>query len=59
MRCSICGRAFDPAETVAMPFCSDRCRAIDLGRWFDERYCITRLRDEAADEAQENELALE
>jgi endogenous inhibitor of DNA gyrase (YacG/DUF329 family) len=21
-----------------MPFCSDRCRLVDLGRWLDERY---------------------
>lgn len=21
-----------------MPFCSERCRLIDLGRWLDERY---------------------
>ncbi len=23
-----------------MPFCSERCRQIDLGRWLDERYTI-------------------
>jgi len=21
-----------------MPFCSERCRLIDLGRWLDEKY---------------------
>jgi endogenous inhibitor of DNA gyrase (YacG/DUF329 family) len=21
-----------------MPFCSQRCRQVDLGRWLDERY---------------------
>jgi len=23
-----------------MPFCSQRCRRIDLGRWLDERYSL-------------------
>ncbi len=23
-----------------MPFCSERCRLIDLRRWLDERYSI-------------------
>jgi len=37
MRCPTCGTEFDEAETTAMPFCSGRCRDIDLGRWLDER----------------------
>jgi uncharacterized protein len=37
-RCSICERSFDPAESPAMPFCSERCRLIDLRRWLDEQY---------------------
>lgn len=24
------------------PFCSERCRLIDLGRWFDEEYRVSR-----------------
>jgi len=23
-----------------MPFCSQRCRLVDLGRWLDERYGV-------------------
>jgi len=37
-RCTICGKAFDPGETPAPPFCSERCKRIDLARWLDERY---------------------
>jgi endogenous inhibitor of DNA gyrase (YacG/DUF329 family) len=36
-RCPICGRPADPA---ARPFCSPRCRDVDLGRWFGERYAV-------------------
>lgn len=33
--CPTCGRSFE-SQTDAMPFCSHRCRLIDLGRWLDE-----------------------
>jgi endogenous inhibitor of DNA gyrase (YacG/DUF329 family) len=29
---------FPPAESTALPFCSERCRTIDLGRWLGEAY---------------------
>jgi len=37
-RCPICGREFQAEQGSAMPFCSPRCRMIDLGRWLDEKY---------------------
>ncbi|MBN1588652.1 MAG: DNA gyrase inhibitor YacG [Pirellulales bacterium] len=36
--CSICRRPFDPEQSRFMPFCSERCRRIDLNRWLDEAY---------------------
>ncbi|HOX06321.1 MAG TPA: DNA gyrase inhibitor YacG [Planctomycetota bacterium] len=50
-KCPICGRATDaPAQPAApggavklppnFPFCSKRCRLLDLGRWFDGHYRI-------------------
>ncbi len=36
MRCPTCHNDFEEADTSAMPFCSDRCRLVDLGRWLDE-----------------------
>lgn len=38
IRCPTCGNPFDPKFTAAMPFCCERCRQIDLGRWLDEEY---------------------
>ena len=57
VRCPICGRPFDVAETPAMPFCSDRCRQIDLGRWLREYYGVTVERDDWAesDEATDDD----
>jgi endogenous inhibitor of DNA gyrase (YacG/DUF329 family) len=39
-QCPVCGKTFDPEQTRAMPFCSERCKLIDLGRWLDERYGV-------------------
>ncbi len=39
-RCPVCSRRFDPAGSRHLPFCSERCQQIDLGRWLDERYSV-------------------
>lgn len=38
--CPICGKrvAFDDPN---MPFCSDRCRLVDLGNWATDAYVIS------------------
>jgi endogenous inhibitor of DNA gyrase (YacG/DUF329 family) len=38
-RCPICGAAVAVTE-AACPFCSPRCRLVDLGRWFREDYVV-------------------
>ena len=35
--CPECGR---PAVEAHRPFCSKRCRQIDLGRWLSDSYAI-------------------
>ena len=38
-RCPTCKReALPPAQNPAFPFCSMRCREIDLGKWLGEEY---------------------
>jgi len=36
-RCPICGK---PAQEKARPFCSERCRKLDLDRWRSEAYRV-------------------
>ncbi|MDE0863999.1 MAG: DNA gyrase inhibitor YacG [Rubripirellula sp.] len=36
LTCSTCGQQFLLDETETPPFCSERCKLIDLGRWMDE-----------------------
>ena len=39
--CPICGKPVAPrTENTAFPFCSPRCKLIDLGKWVDEDYRI-------------------
>ena len=41
MRCPICHKPVDMTRTnKARPFCSERCRMIDLGTWADEDYRV-------------------
>lgn len=39
-RCPTCHGAVDPAERRYRPFCSERCRMLDLSAWTSERYRI-------------------
>ncbi|MDR3467181.1 MAG: DNA gyrase inhibitor YacG [Xanthobacteraceae bacterium] len=41
--CPICGR---PAAADTHPFCSVRCRQVDLGRWLSGSYVIPARDDE-------------
>ncbi|MEM9587970.1 MAG: DNA gyrase inhibitor YacG [Planctomycetota bacterium] len=36
MTCSTCQRRFRVHESKTLPFCSERCQLIDLGRWLNE-----------------------
>ena len=36
--CPICGTAADFAAPPFGPFCSNRCKMVDLGKWFAEDY---------------------
>jgi hypothetical protein len=40
-RCSLCGTIFDRCDAKWMPFCSYRCKEIDLGNWLSESYGLT------------------
>ena len=41
LRCPICQKAVAPRkENSAFPFCSPRCRAVDLGKWLGEEYRV-------------------
>jgi endogenous inhibitor of DNA gyrase (YacG/DUF329 family) len=40
--CPICKKPTDSGSDADFPFCSERCRLLDLGNWSAERYVISR-----------------
>jgi endogenous inhibitor of DNA gyrase (YacG/DUF329 family) len=47
-KCPICGKQ---ASGPTLPFCSSRCRDVDLNRWFSGRYVVPG-NDNADDDAE-------
>ena len=39
--CPICEKPTDSEIDVDFPFCSERCRWLDLGNWASENYLIS------------------
>ncbi len=47
-KCASCGK---PVEQAFRPFCSARCKQVDLNRWLTESYRVpVQSQDEEADE---------
>ena len=52
MKCPICKKDVQPGDRE-FPFCSQRCRIIDLGNWSAEKYVIsTPAKPERKDEQE-------
>ncbi len=50
--CPECGK---PSTRENYPFCSSRCKAVDLNRWLSGSYVIPGPEDETASETPEDE----
>jgi hypothetical protein len=44
--CPICGKS---ATEASRPFCSERCRDVDLNRWLSNSYAIPAAHDDDED----------
>jgi endogenous inhibitor of DNA gyrase (YacG/DUF329 family) len=55
LRCPICKK---PAKTsdADFPFCSERCRLIDLGKWASGGYVISSPVDDAEEAVRQDTL---
>ncbi len=52
--CPICRKPTDSATHADFPFCSERCRLLDLGNWASEKYRISEpVIDESTPETPE------
>jgi endogenous inhibitor of DNA gyrase (YacG/DUF329 family) len=52
MICATCGCSFSSEESDALPFCSERCRLVDLNRWLNEEYGLPSEDEVEPDEDQ-------
>jgi endogenous inhibitor of DNA gyrase (YacG/DUF329 family) len=43
--CPTCKKTVEP-DAKTFPFCSERCRLVDLGNWLDGKYRIASTNDE-------------
>jgi endogenous inhibitor of DNA gyrase (YacG/DUF329 family) len=53
VRCPICKKTIDPDKTPTRPFCSPRCRQVDLGRWLGEEYAVAQEVDDEEEQTAE------
>jgi len=49
LRCPICKKPVKSTD-ADFPFCSDRCRTIDLGRWASGAYVVSSPTGDGGDE---------
>jgi hypothetical protein len=40
MKCPNCGKPVTLEDNAYRPFCSERCKLVDLGRWVNEEYRV-------------------
>jgi uncharacterized protein len=51
MACPICNK---PSHAASKPFCSERCREVDLNKWFTASYAVPAVElDDVDDESLE------
>ena len=57
VRCLICGKNMpgQHSEWPDYPFCSPRCRKIDLGRWLGEKYRLPSDEQSGREDEEEQE----
>jgi endogenous inhibitor of DNA gyrase (YacG/DUF329 family) len=54
--CPICRKPVDSAIHPDFPFCSERCRLLDLGNWASEKYVVSEPRfDEEGEKETESD----
>jgi endogenous inhibitor of DNA gyrase (YacG/DUF329 family) len=53
MKCPICEKEVKLGDPE-MPFCSERCRVIDLGNWASEKYVILGPLDSTRQDEEED-----
>jgi endogenous inhibitor of DNA gyrase (YacG/DUF329 family) len=57
VKCPTCGRSIEwSAQSPFRPFCSERCRLIDLGAWLSEKHAIPGPESQSTPDSPEDPL---
>jgi endogenous inhibitor of DNA gyrase (YacG/DUF329 family) len=51
LKCPICRKPV-PMASKDLPFCSERCRTIDLGKWASGQYVVSSPVDDISDQLE-------
>lgn len=59
MKCPSCDKPVQWRDNPFRPFCSERCKLVDLGRWVNEEYRVPdqRLPNQGVDEKEQGNNA--
>lgn len=55
IKCPICGKPTHWEGNPNRPFCSERCRVIDLGKWASEEYSVSIPLKDVSEETEQKE----
>lgn len=50
VKCPECGKETDFEGNEFRPFCSERCKLLDLGAWADEKYSLPAQSEQPSEE---------
>jgi endogenous inhibitor of DNA gyrase (YacG/DUF329 family) len=62
MKCPTCNKRIEWDDNPFRPFCSERCKLIDLGRWVDEEYRVPGkpvITDQSPEDEETSEISNE
>ncbi len=56
VNCPTCGKRIEWSESEFRPFCTEKCKLLDLGEWIDGNYALP---DESAQLSEEDMQKIE
>lgn len=59
VKCPQCGKKAEYIGNPFRPFCSERCKLIDLGAWVDEEYKIASQEESLSESLKELKIGTE
>ncbi|MCY4523996.1 MAG: DNA gyrase inhibitor YacG [Halobacteriovoraceae bacterium] len=53
IKCPTCRKTLEYYSSKYRPFCSEKCKMIDLGHWLDESYTIPEKKEDFPEEKKD------